>query len=59
MRHEDRHEDEDDRPPLFTRRRYGSRWVYNDRNPGGLALIVIAPVVAVGVLLLLSYGSPR
>ncbi|MCD9142782.1 hypothetical protein [Streptomyces albireticuli] len=53
-----RHEDEEERP-LFTRRRYGSRWVYNHRNPAGLALIMIAPVVTVGVLLLLSYGAPR
>jgi hypothetical protein len=53
MRHDDDHQ------PLFIRQRYGSRWVYNHRNPAGLALIIIAPVVAIAGLLLLSHGAPR
>ncbi|AXE23751.1 hypothetical protein C0216_10000 [Streptomyces globosus] len=37
--------------PVFVRSRWGtSRYVYNHRNPVGLALIVITPLIALGVL---------
>ncbi|MEU7104159.1 hypothetical protein ABZ951_03735 [Streptomyces sp. NPDC046215] len=43
-----------DQEPAFMRQRYGTRWVYHHRNPSGLALIMIAPVVAIVVLALLT-----
>ncbi|MFF5701037.1 hypothetical protein ACFY7H_00745 [Streptomyces sp. NPDC012794] len=37
--------------PVFTRSEWGTnRYVYNHRNPVGLALIIIAPIVAVGAM---------
>ncbi|GGX85584.1 hypothetical protein [Streptomyces hiroshimensis] len=48
-----------DDQPLFIRQRYGSRWVYNHRNPMGLALIVITPIIAIGALLLMTRGAGR
>ncbi|MET9645748.1 hypothetical protein ACFZB6_10870 [Streptomyces syringium] len=48
-----------DSEPLLVRQRYGNRWVYHHRNPGGLALVVITPIVAVLTLWALSSGIPR
>ncbi|WP_424889514.1 hypothetical protein [Streptomyces sp. XH2] len=63
MRHEndharDRAHDDEDQP-VFIRQRYGTRWVYNHRNPVGLALIMIVPIVAIGALLLMTRGAGR
>ncbi|MEU5186167.1 hypothetical protein AB0G83_03280 [Streptomyces klenkii] len=65
MRHENDHAGNRDRAPagddhpLFIRQRYGTRWVYNHRNPVGLALIMIVPIVAIGALLLMTRGAGR
>lgn len=38
--------------PVFVRSPWGtSRYVYNHRNPVGLALIIMAPLIALGVML--------
>ncbi|SDL74760.1 hypothetical protein [Streptomyces wuyuanensis] len=37
--------------PVFIRSKWGtSRYVYNHRNPVGLALIILTPLIALGVL---------
>ncbi|MFG3344298.1 hypothetical protein ACGF1Z_04435 [Streptomyces sp. NPDC048018] len=37
--------------PVFVRSKWGTgRYVYNHRNPVGLALIVLAPLIALGVM---------
>ncbi|MET9415959.1 hypothetical protein ABZY03_17620 [Streptomyces klenkii] len=61
MRHENDHARDraDDDQPVFIRQRYGSRWVYNHRNPVGLALIMIVPIVAIAALLLMTRGAGR
>ncbi|MFF7728330.1 hypothetical protein [Streptomyces sp. NPDC008001] len=61
MRHEHDHSSDRDRDdqPLFIRKRYGTRWVYNHRNPVGLALIVLTPLLAIGALLLMTHGTGR
>ncbi|MEH6376290.1 hypothetical protein V7793_18490 [Streptomyces sp. KLMMK] len=46
-----------DDQPLYMRQRYGTRWVYNHRNPMGLVLIVITPIIAIGALLLMTRGG--
>ncbi|MDG4856675.1 hypothetical protein P8605_00575 [Streptomyces sp. T-3] len=44
----------DDHEPVFIRSRWGtSRYVYNHRNPIGLALIVITPIAAIIAMLVL------
>ncbi|MGK5732406.1 hypothetical protein [Streptomyces sp. URMC 124] len=48
-----------DDQPVFTRQRYGTRWVYHHRNPMGLALIVLTPIIAIGALLLMTRGAGR
>ncbi|WKU46575.1 hypothetical protein Q3V23_22360 [Streptomyces sp. VNUA116] len=63
MRHENDHardrDHEGEGQPVFIRQRYGTRWVYNHRNPVGLALIMIVPIVAIGALLLMTRGAGR
>ncbi|CAM5430563.1 hypothetical protein [Streptomyces abikoensis] len=61
MRHENDHARNraDGDRPAFIRQRYGSRWVYHHRNPVGLALIMIVPIVAIGALLLMTRGTGR
>ncbi|WP_405419317.1 hypothetical protein [Streptomyces erythrochromogenes] len=36
--------------PVFIRHAQARQYVYNSRNPVGRALVVIAPIVAIGVL---------
>ncbi|MFD5328386.1 hypothetical protein [Streptomyces sp. NPDC127092] len=44
--------------PVFVRSRWGtSRYVYNHRNPVGLALIILTPLVALGLLFGMRAGS--
>ncbi|MFJ6784720.1 hypothetical protein [Streptomyces yangpuensis] len=44
--------------PVFVRSRWGAnRYVYNHRNPAGLALIIIAPVVAIIAMICLHDSS--
>ncbi|MFD4370079.1 hypothetical protein [Streptomyces sp. NPDC058486] len=44
--------------PVLIRSRWGtSRYVYNHRNPVGLALIVLTPLIALGVLIGMSAES--
>ncbi|MEV4441566.1 hypothetical protein AB0K09_21595 [Streptomyces sp. NPDC049577] len=45
--------------PEFVRQRYGNRWVYQHRNTTGLAIVVIAPIVAVAALLVIAAVAPR
>ncbi|MER7173529.1 hypothetical protein [Streptomyces mesophilus] len=46
---------DDDYEPVFIRSRWGtSNYVFNHRNPLGLALIVITPIVAAMALFVLS-----
>ncbi|WP_327274584.1 hypothetical protein OG609_23290 [Streptomyces sp. NBC_01224] len=46
--------DRDDEP-VFIRSKWGtSRYVYNPRNPIGLALILITPLLAVVILILMQ-----
>ncbi|WMX43804.1 hypothetical protein RGF97_01490 [Streptomyces roseicoloratus] len=41
--------------PVFVRSRWGtSRYVYNHRNPVGLALIILTPLFAIGMLFALQ-----
>ncbi|MGC5345807.1 hypothetical protein ACPXCE_26680 [Streptomyces sp. DT24] len=54
------HDHDPDHEPVLKRSKWGTnRYVYNHRNPVGMALIVITPVIAIGVLLILFNSGPR